>query len=189
MMARTQEASIDRDPGELALHDFYKIFNMTTAEKILTRDILDQLGDMDERPWSDFQNKGPLDDRQLGRLLKPFGIHSRNIRRGKQVRKGYFRSDFEDAWKRYAVINPAATPLQPAETKPTDVADRATNQASNATSKEKESPDCSGVADKSPLPVGQNESDDTSPSPSEGDESLSEILERIKKLTPEPSPG
>jgi hypothetical protein len=42
-----------------------------------------------------------LDGTRLAKLLRPYGIRSRNVRNEEGVAKGYHSDDFEDAWSRY----------------------------------------------------------------------------------------
>ena len=43
--------------------------------------------------------------RQLGRLLAPYQIHSRNIEIGGLQRKGFDRHPFSEAWERYHICS------------------------------------------------------------------------------------
>jgi hypothetical protein len=83
----------------------------------LLKDIREAFGDADlvrsdnlvakltadpERPWADWKRGRPLTQKQLGGLLKPFGIISVNVRLpGFGQGKGYRRADFEEAWAAY----------------------------------------------------------------------------------------
>jgi Protein of unknown function (DUF3631) len=50
----------------------------------------------------DYAKGEPITDRQLAKLLKPFGIISTTVHPpGAPHAKGYCRADFEDAWERY----------------------------------------------------------------------------------------
>jgi hypothetical protein len=71
-----------------------------SADKIWTSTLCQRLRDRDESPWADIKGK-PLDERGLAVRLKPYRIKSKDVRIDGSVRKGYERSDFEDAWKRY----------------------------------------------------------------------------------------
>ena len=50
-------------------------------------------------PWRDIRGK-ELDDRGLGKRLKPYGIRSRDVRIGTDRHKGFTIEDFHDAWRR-----------------------------------------------------------------------------------------
>jgi hypothetical protein len=91
-----------------------------------TDTILEALLALEEAPWSDLRGK-PLDARSLGRRLRQYGIASRPVRTGVDVRKGYRREDLHDAWTRYLPPSPkeglqglqgshrAGKPVTPAE--------------------------------------------------------------------------
>ena len=75
-------------------------------EKLRTTDLLEKLNAMDEAPWSAYTYGRPLTGRGLADLLKPYHIKSKTIRFGTKTDKGYYRSDFEDAWEVYLEIHP-----------------------------------------------------------------------------------
>src|SRR5262249_16568618 len=55
-----------------------------------------------ERPWADYRHGKPLTAKQLGALLKPFGITSVTVHpRGQPDAKGYHWWQFKDAWESY----------------------------------------------------------------------------------------
>jgi Protein of unknown function (DUF3631) len=70
------------------------------ADKIWTSTLCQRLRDREESPWADIKGK-PLDERGLSVRLKAYRIKSRDVRIDGVVRKGFCRSDFADAFKRY----------------------------------------------------------------------------------------
>jgi hypothetical protein len=112
----------DEDAGVILLSDIRDIFNRTAADRMASADLVKALLDIEESGWSEY--RGMRDDQQpkklstgeMSRLLKPFGIRPRSIwpvserRRKGDSRKGYYRSQFEEAWRRYC--EPAGTPAQ-----------------------------------------------------------------------------
>jgi hypothetical protein len=56
---------------------------------------------MDESPWATIRKGEPIDPRSLANRLRKYGISSKPQRVGEDVFKGYARSQFDDAWKRY----------------------------------------------------------------------------------------
>ena len=70
------------------------------ADKIWTDTVRDRLAAREESPWLDRQGK-PISGRDLAQRLRPYGIRSRDAKISGIVRKGYYRSDFEDVWVRY----------------------------------------------------------------------------------------
>jgi hypothetical protein len=75
-------------------------------DQLATSTILDKLHALDESPWADIRGK-PLNDRGLAMRLRPYRIKPRTIRVGDATPRGYRRTDFVSAWKRYL---PAPTP-------------------------------------------------------------------------------
>ena len=90
------------DVSELLLKDIRDIFDIEDSEEIATNDILDKLISLPEAQWSGFIHGRPLTARELGRILKPYHIRPEQIRFGDKNQRGYYRSSFEDAWKRLA---------------------------------------------------------------------------------------
>ena len=84
--------------GVRLLADLRSIFG--EAAKLATTELLDKLVALEESPWGDWKGK-PLDARKLSFFLKPYGIGPKPLRIGRDVFKGYERSDLLDAWTRY----------------------------------------------------------------------------------------
>ena len=108
--------------GETLLEDIHKVFREAGDPKVLSTDsILEKLNTMEDRPWPEWRRGNPLTARGLAKLLKPLGITPGTIRvkgnvTGSETAKGYKRSDFENAWKNYAVgetTSPSVTTSQP----------------------------------------------------------------------------
>ena len=70
------------------------------ADKIWTCTLCQRLRDREESPWADIRGKA-LDERGLSVRLKAYRLKSRDVRIDGVVRKGFHKSDFADAWKRY----------------------------------------------------------------------------------------
>jgi hypothetical protein len=83
--------------GVRLLDDLRAVFAAT--EKMHTAAILDALLVMEDAPWGDLRGR-PLDARGLARLLKRYGVKSRDVRLD-SVAKGYQAADLADAWARY----------------------------------------------------------------------------------------
>ncbi|MFZ5834712.1 MAG: DUF3631 domain-containing protein [Pseudomonadota bacterium] len=130
------------------------------VNRLSTADLLAALVADDTKPYATWARGKPMTARHLAKRLQGYKIFPRNIRTGGEIQKGYLRADFADVFARYIPTSPdtpflSATPLQPAgnlglfdnlsATSPPHVADRKSpNQLKTN--------DCSGVADKSPLP-------------------------------------
>ena len=98
-------ASRHRPPsiGVLLLHDIKKVFDKLGGDdaKVPTETILAGLVAMTETPWATIRKGEPIDSRSLSVRLGKYGIGSKPQRVGDDVFKGYSRTQFEDAWKRY----------------------------------------------------------------------------------------
>jgi putative DNA primase/helicase len=136
--------------GVMLLADLKVIFDSAGAESIWTEDLPRHLHEMSERPWGEYgRQRRPITARQLAALLKPFGIVSRQIRRGETNKHGFERAQFAEPWSRYA------TPLQATDS--ASFGDSISATADQAVAdrnppKARESASCSGVADSERLP-------------------------------------
>jgi Protein of unknown function (DUF3631) len=105
---------LEEDPAVVALSDIRHVFDERGVDRITSADLVAALHALDSL-WLDW--RGVKDDRpphqlnqsELARLLRPFGIRTRPIwpkprrRSDKHVKsaRGYWRSDFEGAWRAY----------------------------------------------------------------------------------------
>src|SRR5262249_26753985 len=87
-------------PVEL-LADLRDLFATSAADKLATAAIIRHLIRLEERSWAEYAAGRPLTPRQLAKLLEGFRIKAKQIRQGAATRKGYLRSDFTDAFRRY----------------------------------------------------------------------------------------
>lgn len=83
---------------------------MDGEEKMTSEDIVKALGEMADRPWSDWKRGKPINQVQVARMLKGFGIKSQNIWINGKVPKGYYTADILAAQNRYSS---AIDPLGP----------------------------------------------------------------------------
>jgi len=107
-LALAKQAPGEEDSkGVLLLQDLNKLFKKEDAPQLATVFIVNALINMSERPWSEANKGEPINDRQLAKLLKPFGIKPKPVRTGKRTRKddtqvrGYRLRDCLDAFERY----------------------------------------------------------------------------------------
>jgi hypothetical protein len=83
------------------LRDIKSIFeDVRGADKIHSSTLVDDLKDLEETPWRNLGREG-LNTNSLVSFLKPFDIHSKQVRIGPVSKKGYFKEWFSDAWSRY----------------------------------------------------------------------------------------
>jgi hypothetical protein len=71
-----------------------------------SEEICSKLKELAERPWAAWGKNRPvpgITQRDLARLLRPYGIRPKTVRLGPdQTAKGYHREQFGEAWRRYA---------------------------------------------------------------------------------------
>ncbi len=82
------------------------LFATTPADRLATAAIIRHLTALEDRPWADDAQGHPLTPRHLATLLEGFQIKAKQIRQGADTRKGYLRSDFTDAFRRYLPPDP-----------------------------------------------------------------------------------
>jgi hypothetical protein len=107
--ARAREAAVAFDAdarnasptmGGQLLGDLREVFG--SKDKMGSADIIDALVKLPESPWYHYHPSGSsLNTRDLSRLLKQYGVNSRDVWiDGKSV-KGYLANDLADPWTRY----------------------------------------------------------------------------------------
>jgi hypothetical protein len=136
MSSRAEE---DDAISTLVLSDIRELFEAENADKLTTKQILDCLNGLAERPWPTWNKGRPLNEHNLGRLLRPFEIKSRTIRLADGTPKGYVRADFVDAWSRYLASEQPFPPNIPPQ-----IRHIATNQRRVGESDDRDSPQKSG---------------------------------------------
>ncbi len=100
-LALSAGADVEDDSlGVRLLADVRAIFEERQADRIATKDLVMALVALDEVPWGSLRGEA-INARILARLLKPYGITSKQIRVGDVMRKGYEREALTDAWARY----------------------------------------------------------------------------------------
>jgi len=99
----TSQAATDEGTlGERLLADLRTVFG--AEESLWTSSIIESLVELDEAPWASYRDKRKdprITSREIAYLLRVYSIRSKDVRIAKQVRKGYLREDFVDAWTRY----------------------------------------------------------------------------------------
>ena len=69
--------------------------------RIFSSDLTAKLGALEDRPWANFEGRGPMMPSSVAKVLAPYGIAPKNIRDGQKVLRGYRAKQFEDAFARY----------------------------------------------------------------------------------------
>jgi hypothetical protein len=102
--------------GIRLLADLRAVFR--DADALSTETILARLRKLEEAPWDDWYGH-PLTNRELAKLLKPYGVKPKVVRIGEATPRGYRRAELADPWTRYlspptggsATSATSATPL------------------------------------------------------------------------------
>ena len=81
--------------GVQLLADCQQVF--ANDSRLHTAHLLERLYALEESPWGEWA----LTPRRMAGLLRSYGVHSKSIRAGDAVRRGYERLAFTDAWNRY----------------------------------------------------------------------------------------
>lgn len=118
-IALSSEEEMTASVGIRLLTDVKFVFGHD--EHVSTADLLHRLHDLDDSPWGDWYGK-PLTARELADKLKPYRVVPILRRLDGERRRGYFRTDFTDAWTRYVAepVTPV-TPVPPRTDEPVEV--------------------------------------------------------------------
>jgi hypothetical protein len=88
------------------LSDIRDVF--ADEDHLSTTDLLNRLHELEDAPWGDWYGK-EITGRALAKLLAPYGVGPMQARVRGEKSRGYFRSDFEDAWTRYVPVPATGT--------------------------------------------------------------------------------
>ncbi|MCD4527453.1 DUF3631 domain-containing protein [Nocardioides sp. cx-173] len=111
VMTETEAGVAQESFGLELLRDIEKVWP-TKAKATHTTDLLSALHGLDESPWGNYHGS-PLTAHELGRLLKPYGVKSFDVKLAGTNKKGYrlvgrpdpkskvLEGGLADAWKRY----------------------------------------------------------------------------------------
>jgi hypothetical protein len=91
----------DADSESLRVNLLADIRQIFTSERMFSKDVIDTLKEMAERPWPEVCRGKPINERWLARNLAGFGIHSKTLRIVGDRAKGYEVADFREAFERY----------------------------------------------------------------------------------------
>jgi Protein of unknown function (DUF3631) len=108
-----ETAKRDQSKRTMVLGDIRDIFAARPGiDRLRSAQMADELGAMENRPWSEWRNGKPMTPAALARLLGPFGITPGTKRDGEATFKGYLLSDFTEAFATY-LPDQTVTPSQP----------------------------------------------------------------------------
>jgi len=101
----------------LLLHDVDRIFKERKESTLRSAWICEDLAQMEDRPWPEWNRGSAISPSALAHQLKGFKIKPKSIRFGDETKKGYERASLADALKRYPAPDKAEHPLQPSKDK------------------------------------------------------------------------
>lgn len=87
--------------NEQLLTDIKKIFEQHGYKNMFSAGLIAALNEDEESTWATWNRGKPISQHQLAARLKHFGIKSKKVRVGAEVKSGYELSQFDDAFKRY----------------------------------------------------------------------------------------
>jgi hypothetical protein len=108
-VALSSEQEAEFSTGVRLLADIRDIFG-EDGDHLATINLLADLHELEDAPWGEWYGK-PLTARGLARLLEPFGVYplKKRLKGDESHFRGYFRSEFEDVWRRYLPVRASAT--------------------------------------------------------------------------------
>ena len=88
--------------GDL-LSDIRIAFRDEKVKRLGSYELCVKLANLEGRPWAEYgRSKESISQHELAKILKPFGIHTRNTKmEGGKVCKAYHLEDFHDTFSRY----------------------------------------------------------------------------------------
>jgi hypothetical protein len=81
--------------------DFQDIVKSSTGHGVHSRELLDILVAMPERPWGECNHGKPLTQNKLAKMLGAFGLRTKDLRLGDVVQRGYDIDELQAAFSRY----------------------------------------------------------------------------------------
>ena len=82
----------------MLLADIQQLF---ASDRMFSKDLIERLAELKERPWPEICRGKPITERWLARNLGAFDIRSKTLRIGDERAKGYEITDFQDTFDRY----------------------------------------------------------------------------------------
>lgn len=97
LTARDEEEEL----GPMLLSDIREIFDEGKEARVFSKDLVTRLTGLEGRPWMECSRGKPITQNNMAWRLKPYDIKPQTIRHKGTTGKGYYREQFEDAWRRY----------------------------------------------------------------------------------------
>lgn len=87
----------------MLLSDIRDVINEHKGDRIPSKELVDLLLALEERPWREWRRGQPMTQNSLAKLLGAFTIKSKTIRYFSKTCKGFEKQQFDDAFTRYLV--------------------------------------------------------------------------------------
>lgn len=87
--------------GTMLLADIRRVFNEASAERMLSKTLVDTLCSMSDRPWPEANRGRPITPTWMAGRLRGFNVSSKTIRVGGDRANGYELAHFQDVFDRY----------------------------------------------------------------------------------------
>jgi hypothetical protein len=101
------------DNALLLLEDLKALFEAEQADALFSEKIVEYLVEQEVRPWPEYQHGKPITASGVAKLLKRFGVRSKNVRDPDEQRKGYKLEDLAPVFERY--LSPPPPPEKPSQ--------------------------------------------------------------------------
>jgi hypothetical protein len=88
------------------LQDIRDLFAERHDGRISSEELVQQLGQMEDRPWPEWRNGQPITKTQLAEALRPFGVRPIKKRFGGESIHGYEIDQFTEVFARYLPEQP-----------------------------------------------------------------------------------
>jgi hypothetical protein len=96
----TARAHQDSPIGALLL-DILMVLSSTAGERMFSRDLVQRLLGLGERPWLELNKGKVVTEVWLAQQLRPYGVKPKTIRIGERTGKGYVNADLIETYRRY----------------------------------------------------------------------------------------
>jgi putative DNA primase/helicase len=94
-------AAEDESRITILLSDIRSTYADEEIDRIKSAALAEALAKIEGHPWAEYRRGKPISQNQLARLLKPLGIGPNVIRLGSETWRGYYLSQFAEAFERY----------------------------------------------------------------------------------------
>jgi hypothetical protein len=112
VVSRTGAIAGDGSRGTRLLGDLREATGAIDRDRYSMNELVEALNRLEESEWSSWHKDAGFTTRDLGRLLKPYGIASQTVAIGRERVKGYTAGQLADAFTRY--LSDAQVASQPA---------------------------------------------------------------------------